>query len=84
MSNAGYTGHHITSKNGNGALGKAWQGDPRNIVFLENGNHPDGYNKHLYSVEGHNGSFRNATQGDLIDRKAMLAEHNKNKLKGCH
>lgn len=36
MSNEGYTGHHINSK-GNGALGDAWKGDSRNIVFLENG-----------------------------------------------
>ena len=84
MTNAGYTGHHITSKSGNGTLGKAWEGDPRNIVFLENGKHPDGFNKHLYGAEGHKGSFRNSTRGDLIDRKAMLAKHNKKNLKGWH
>ena len=39
MSRAGYTGHHINSVE-LGSLGQKWKGDPRNIVFLPNSNHP--------------------------------------------
>lgn len=49
MSEAGYTGHHINSVEGNGQLGPAWKGDPRNIVFLQNANHPSGIDEHLNS-----------------------------------
>lgn len=78
MSNAGYTGHHINSVEGNGALGTKWQGDPRNIVFLENPSHPNSingvgaYNEHYHYSQGHRGSTANATNGRLIDRAAML------------
>ncbi|NML65114.1 DUF4280 domain-containing protein [Hymenobacter sp. RP-2-7] len=75
MSRAGYTGHHINSVEGNGTLGPAWQGDPRNIVFLENHNHPGGFNNHVRGVEGHGGHTQNATSGNLIDRQAMLDAH---------
>lgn len=74
MVNAGYTGHHINNVEGNGALGYKWQGDPRNIVFLENGKHPSG-NRHLNSNEGHRGSFKNSTRGRLIDRQEMINQH---------
>ena len=72
MSNAGYTGHHINSVKGNGKLGKQWRGDPRNIVFLQNDNHPSGIDEHLYSNQGHRGNYQNNGKGRLIDRKAML------------
>lgn len=78
MSNAGYTGHHITSVEGNGALGAKWQGDPRNIVFLENPSHPNStnganaYNEHYHSPQGHRGNTGNSSQGRLIDRQAMI------------
>jgi hypothetical protein len=75
MSKSGYTGHHINSVKTNGQLGLDWQGDPRNIVFLENHNHPGGFNNHVRGVEGHNGSTQNVTRGDLIDRQAMLDRH---------
>ena len=44
MSTKGYAGHHINSVEGNGALGAKWEGDPRNIVFLENHKHPNSTN----------------------------------------
>ena len=78
MSQAGYTGHHINSVEGNGALGKKWEGDPRNIVFLENPDHPNSrngvgaYNEHFHSKQGHRGVTTNSTRGRLIDRKAMM------------
>jgi RHS repeat-associated protein len=68
MSEAGYTGHHINSVEGNGQLGPAWKGDPRNIVFLQNANHPSGIDEHLNSPQGHRGSYTNAGRGRLIDR----------------
>ena len=71
MSERGYTGHHINSVKGNGALGAAWQGDPRNIVFLQNGNHPSGVDEHLRSNQGHRGNYDNNGRGRLIDRQAM-------------
>ncbi|MGY3187371.1 RHS repeat-associated core domain-containing protein [Lysinibacillus sp. TE18511] len=51
---AGYTGHHINSVE-NGALGRKWKGDPRNIDFLQNHNHPNG-NEHVNSKRGHRGA----------------------------
>lgn len=78
MSNAGYTGHHINSVEGNGALGTKWQGDPRNIVFLENPSHANStngvnaYNEHYHSPQGHRGNTGNSSQGRLIDRQAMI------------
>ena len=81
MSQRGYTGHHINSVEGNGAFGLKWQGDPRNIVFLENHNHPNStkavYNEHVHSLQGHRGTTKNSTTGRLIDRKAMMN-------RGCH
>lgn len=77
MSKLGYTGHHINSVEGNGAFGTKWQGDPRNIVFLENHNHPNStrapnaYSEHVHSMQGHRGSTTNTTRGRLIDRQAM-------------
>ncbi|NUU69208.1 RHS domain-containing protein [Enterobacteriaceae bacterium BIT-l23] len=68
MSEMGYTGHHINSVKGNGALGGKWQGDPRNIVFLQNANHPSGYDEHLNGNQGHRGSYENPGRGRLIDR----------------
>ena len=68
MSKAGYTGHHINSVEGNGTLGKAWKGDPRNIVFLQNAQHPSGVDEHLNSPQGHRGNYGNAGKGRLIDR----------------
>ncbi|HWU52618.1 MAG TPA: RHS repeat-associated core domain-containing protein, partial [Tahibacter sp.] len=78
MSGAGYTGHHINSVKNNGALGTKWQGDPRNIVFLENHKHPNStnmpnaYNEHFHSPQGHRGSTNNTSRGRLIDRQAMI------------
>ena len=72
MSQAGYTGHHINSVKGNGALGTNWAGDPRNIVFLQNDKHPSGIDDHLSSQQGHRGNYQNNGKGRLIDRKAML------------
>lgn len=68
MSEAGYTGHHINSVEGNGKLGEDWKGDPRNIVFLQNGNHPSGLDEHLNSPQGHRGNYSNPGSGRLIDR----------------
>ena len=64
---SGYTGHHIN----NVATSPAWQGDPRNIVFLTNrtGGRP---NEHLYGLEGHRGAFTNSTSGRLVDRLATM------------
>jgi RHS repeat-associated protein len=78
MSNSGYTGHHINSVKNNGALGTKWQGDPRNIVFLENHKHPNStnmpnaYNEHFHSPQGHRGTTNNTSRGRLIDRQAMI------------
>ncbi|MDU8925696.1 RHS repeat-associated core domain-containing protein, partial [Pasteurellaceae bacterium LIM206] len=72
MSGAGYTGHHITNVE-NGTLGARWQGDPRNIIFLENRNHPNG-DAHQYSYQGHRGDYHNSTTGRLIDREATLQQ----------
>ena len=78
MSGMGYTGHHINSVKNNGALGSKWQGDPRNIVFLENHKHPNStnmpnaYNEHFHAPQGHRGSTNNVSQGRLIDRQAMI------------
>ena len=68
MSKAGYTGHHINSVKGNGALGPAWKGDPRNIVFLQNAKHPSGVDEHMNSPQGHRKSYTRASKGRLIDR----------------
>ncbi|MEQ4259043.1 RHS repeat-associated core domain-containing protein [Pseudomonas syringae] len=72
MSKAGYTGHHINSVEGNGKLGALWQGDPRNIVFLQNHNHPSGVNEHVHGNQGHRGNTKNSKKGRLIDRSATL------------
>ncbi|WP_338815833.1 hypothetical protein V9L05_24000 (plasmid) [Bernardetia sp. Wsw4-3y2] len=64
MSNAGYTGHHIN----NVADFPTWQGDPKNIIFLQNANHPSGIDEHLLSNQGHRGAYTNQTNGRLIDR----------------
>lgn len=50
MSGAGYTGHHINSVELS-SLGQKWKGDPRNIVFLPNSNHPGGVDEHLQGIE---------------------------------
>lgn len=85
MSQAGYTGHHINSVEGNGALGPAWKGDPRNIVWLQNHNHPSGVNEHVHALQGHRGNTQNSTKGRLIDRERMLIEHNKAQVHvPCH
>ena len=73
MTEAGYTGHHINSVE-NGALGARWEGDPRNIVFLQNHEHPSGINEHVHSNQGHGGTTRNKTTGRLIDREATLKQ----------
>ena len=73
MTKAGYTGHHINSVE-NGALGARWEGDPRNIVFLQNHEHPSGINEHVHSNQGHGGTTRNKTTGLLIDREATLKQ----------
>lgn len=82
MSNAGYTGHHINSVEGNGALGQKWQGDPRNIRFLKNHRHPSGTNEHVHANQGHRGNTANATRGRLIDRVAMT-KNAKRMSRGC-
>jgi len=66
----GFTGHHIN----NAATAPAWQGDPRNIAFLSNS--PNG-GDHLRSVQGHRGSWGNATSGRLIDREEMIRQYEK-------
>ncbi|GAA3589275.1 hypothetical protein GCM10023078_16170 [Gibbsiella greigii] len=77
MSEMGYTGHHINSVKGNGELGALWQGDARNIVFLQNANHPSGFDEHLHSLQGHRGNFENPGKGRLIDRVATRARMTK-------
>ncbi|NIF24407.1 RHS repeat domain-containing protein [Candidatus Pantoea multigeneris] len=79
MSDMGYTGHHINSVKGNGILGEKWQGDPRNIVFLQNANHPSGFDEHLHGLQGHRGSYETPGKGRLIDRS--LTRKN---LTGCN
>ena len=74
MSKAGYTGHHINSVRGNGPLGAKWEGDPRNIVFLQNHHHPSGFNEHVHGLRGHRGTTQNPTKGRLIDRGATLKQ----------
>ena len=89
MSRIGYTGHHINSVRNNGQLGIDFQGDPRNIIFLENFRHPNSspqpnaYNEHFHSPQGHRGSTRNVTRGRLIDRVATLQQGKKLKLGKC-
>lgn len=86
MSKKGYTGHHINSVKGNGELGPKWQGDPRNIVFLENADHPNGsskVNEHLSSMQGHRGIYENNSKGRLIDRQAMLDQYRASQIKDC-
>lgn len=51
MSGAGYTGHHINSVE-LGSLGQKWKGDPRNIVFLPNSNHPGGVDEIYILIKG--------------------------------
>jgi RHS repeat-associated protein len=76
MSGKGYTGHHINSVENNGTLGTKWKGDPRNIVFLENPDHPNSTNmpnarnEHHHSPQGHRGTTNNTSRGRLIDREA--------------
>ncbi|TKC89206.1 sugar-binding protein [Trinickia terrae] len=65
---SGFTGHHINNVESN----PAWAGDPRNIVFLSNG--PNG-GDHLNSLQGHRGNYQNPTSGRLIDRSAMITQH---------
>ena len=74
MSKAGYTGLHINSVKGNGELGTAWKGDPRNIVFLQNGSHPSGFDEHLMGNQGHRGNYDTPGKGRLIDRKATASQ----------
>ncbi|WP_274715685.1 RHS repeat domain-containing protein, partial [Xenorhabdus bovienii] len=74
MSQRGYTGHHINSVKGNGTLGGAWKGDPRNIVFLQNGKHPSGVDEHLFSNQGHRGVYENPGKGRLIDRQETVRQ----------
>ncbi len=57
----------LTVWKGTGAR-KAWKGDPRNIVFLQNANHPSGIDEHLKSPQGHRGNYGNSGRGRLIDR----------------
>ena len=86
MVNEGYTGHHINSVNGNGELGAKWAGDPRNIIFLENANHPNGsttLNEHLSSNQGHRGDYNNSGNGRLIDRQAMIDQFHASQPKDC-
>jgi len=71
MSRAGYTGH-INSVEGNGKLGAMWQGDPRNIVFLQNHNHPSGIDERVHGMQGHWGNAQNSIKSRLIDRSATL------------
>lgn len=77
MSRQGYTGHHINSVE-HGALGTKWRGDPRNIVFLENPDHPNStnrpnaHNEHHHSPQGHRGNTQNMSSGRLIDRMATM------------
>jgi PAS domain-containing protein len=66
----GYTGHHINNARSQ-PHGPAWQGDPRNIVFLPNGRGTPA-NDHLYSPQGHRGSWQNSTSGRLVDRERTL------------
>lgn len=65
MSNMGYTGHHIN----NVADFPELAGDPRNIIFLQNANHPSGIDEHLLAKQGHRGNYANTSNGRLIDRK---------------
>lgn len=77
MSKAGYTEHHINSVEGISSLGAKWNGDPRNIGFLQNDRHPSGFNEHVLEPREHKGTTRNSTNGRLIDRGATLRQHNK-------
>jgi hypothetical protein len=73
----GYTGHKINSVQGNGNLGDAWKGDPRNIVFLQNANHPSGIDEHLISPQGHRGNYNNSSKSRLIDRLRSVVKESR-------
>ena len=78
MSKAGYTGHHINSVEGNSSLGAKQNGDPRNIVFLQNDRHPGGFNEHVREPRGIKELQEiQPMDGRLIDRGATLRQHNK-------
>jgi hypothetical protein len=64
----GFTGHHINFVKGADNRYMAWQADPRNIAFLE-----QGAGKEHFSI-GHPGGTKAPQQNpaDLIDRQAML------------
>lgn len=81
MSEYSYTGHYINSVKVNGALGTAWKGDPRNIVFLKNAEHAAGVDVHLHGMESHRGAYTNVGKGRLIDRQAMIDQHRRSLIK---
>jgi len=62
----GYEGHHINNFNARPDL----TGDPKNIKFLPR-------DKRLRGSRGHRGGYRNDTKGRLIDRQAMIDQHNR-------
>lgn len=58
------------------------QGDPRNIAFLQNGRNGT-INEHLYSNQGHRGSWGNSSTGRLIDREATLQQRLNQRQNKC-
>ncbi|MDQ7839335.1 MAG: hypothetical protein RDU59_12680 [Thermodesulfobacteriota bacterium] len=68
-----FEGHHINSA----AAHPGQQTNPDNIRFLEEHRDGSGVREHL---DAHNGNYRNATEGDLIDRDKRLIDANKSRV----
>lgn len=73
MSVRNFEGHHINSA----AAHPGQQTNPDNIRFLEEHRDGSGVREHL---DAHNGSYRNATEGDLIDRNKRLIDTNETRV----
>lgn len=68
-----FHGHHINSA----AAHPEQQANPDNIRFLEQHKDGSGVREHL---DAHNGNYRNATEGDLLDRNNRLIDTNKSRV----
>lgn len=68
-----FEGHHINSA----AAHPDQQANPDNVRFLEEHKDGSGVREHL---NAHNGNYRNATEGDLIDRDKRLIDANNSRV----
>lgn len=73
MSVRNFEGHHINSV----AEHPEQQTNPDNIRFLEEHRDGSGVREHL---DAHNGYYRNATEGDMIDRNQRLIDTNQSRV----